>query len=84
MKIIGTPGAVRSRPVATFARLRAYHERAFDASLSAGAAYLKQMMRDRLIEHRHYIGENGERIIQPNGVTVADSPLVPWISRHPG
>src|SRR5207302_5521980 len=29
-------------------------------SLGAGAAYLKQMMRDRLIEHKHYSGEHGE------------------------
>ena len=35
MKIIGTPGAVSSRPVATLARLRAYQERELLGSASA-------------------------------------------------
>ena len=35
MKIIGTPGAVSRRPVATLARLRAYQERALLGSASA-------------------------------------------------
>lgn len=36
MNSIGMPGAVSSIPVATRERLRAYHERGFEPSASAG------------------------------------------------